>query len=117
MQTRAAGRLGDGPAVGLALTLEKSGFRLGRLKTGTPPRLRSDTVDFSRLAESGGDDPPVPFSFLSEKVWLEAEEQVPCHLTYTNEKVCFCFRFKITIYALDCAACNLVFSTIFLKAL
>ena len=73
--------------MGLALTLERAGFRLGRLKTGTPPRLRRDSIDFSRLRADGGDDPPTPFSFLSPRVWIGAERQVPCHLTHTTEKV------------------------------
>ncbi|PKU26831.1 protein mto1 mitochondrial [Limosa lapponica baueri] len=71
LETHPAGRLGDQPAVGLAQTLEKLGFAVGRLKTGTPPRLAKDTIDFSRLEERAADNPPVPFSFLSEAVWIK----------------------------------------------
>ena len=84
-----AGRMGDAPAVGLAKTLDRLGFKLGRLKTGTPPRIKKDTIHFDNLEMNQGDDPPVPFSFLNEKVWLEREnrDQLPCHITHTNDKV------------------------------
>jgi len=76
------GRLGDAPAAGLSDSLRAHGFELGRLKTGTPPRLLKASIDFSVMEEQPGDDPPTPFSFLSDSVPLP---QVPCHLTYTNE--------------------------------
>ncbi|MBI5519739.1 MAG: tRNA uridine-5-carboxymethylaminomethyl(34) synthesis enzyme MnmG [Desulfovibrio sp.] len=76
------GRLGDAPAQGLSDSLRAHGFELGRLKTGTPPRLLKSSIDFSVMEEQPGDDPPTPFSFLSDGVPLP---QVPCHLTYTNE--------------------------------
>lgn len=82
-----AGRMGDKPSIGLAETLDKLGFRLGRLKTGTPPRLVKHSIDFRYLEEHGNDDPPVPFSFMNERVWLDAEDQVPTYMTYTNEEV------------------------------
>ncbi|XP_030076290.1 5-taurinomethyluridine-[tRNA] synthase subunit MTO1, mitochondrial [Microcaecilia unicolor] len=82
-----AGRLGDQPSVGLAQTLENLGFALGRLKTGTPPRIAKDSVDFSVLEKHTADIPPVPFSFLTDYVWIQPEEQLPCHLTYTSPKV------------------------------
>ncbi len=82
-----AGRVNDKPSIDLALSIEKIGFRMGRLKTGTPPRLDKNTIDFEKLAKSVGDDPPVPFSFMNESVWLKAHEQLPCHMSYTNEKV------------------------------
>lgn len=66
-----AGRLGDQPSIGLAQTLEKLGFAVGRLKTGTPPRLAKDSIDFSILERHMADNPPVPFSFLSEAVWIK----------------------------------------------
>ncbi len=75
------GRLGDPAAQGLSPCLRALGFELGRLKTGTPPRLLRSSVDFSVMAEQPGDDPPRPFSFLNCSVPLR---QVPCHLTYTN---------------------------------
>ncbi|XP_015790169.1 protein MTO1 homolog, mitochondrial-like [Tetranychus urticae] len=79
-----AGRMGDKPSIGLAQTLEKLGLKMGRLKTGTPPRLDLKTIDFSRLEYTLGDDPPNPFSFLNKKVWLSASDQVKTYLTYTS---------------------------------
>ncbi len=78
-----AGRLGDLPSINLSGSLKKHGFSLGRLKTGTCPRLDAKTIDFSSLPEQRGDDPPRPFSFGTEKIILP---QVPCYLTYTNHK-------------------------------
>jgi tRNA uridine 5-carboxymethylaminomethyl modification enzyme len=78
-----AGRHGEAPAVGLSKTLEKYGFPLGRLKTGTPPRLDGRTIDYSALETQPGDDPPQPFSFLTEKI---TTPQTVCHITYTNDK-------------------------------
>ncbi|XP_036236936.1 protein MTO1 homolog, mitochondrial [Molothrus ater] len=86
LETHPAGRLGDQPAIGLAHTLERLGFAVGRLKTGTPPRLAKDTIDFSGLEERAADNPPVPFSFLSEAVWIKPEDQLSCYLTRTNLK-------------------------------
>ncbi|KAH1172540.1 protein MTO1 homolog, mitochondrial [Mauremys mutica] len=82
-----AGRLGDQPSIGLAQTLEKLGFAVGRLKTGTPPRLAKDSIDFSILERHMADNPPVPFSFLSEAVWIKPEDQLSCYRTLTNAKV------------------------------
>ncbi|MBU1040711.1 MAG: tRNA uridine-5-carboxymethylaminomethyl(34) synthesis enzyme MnmG [Proteobacteria bacterium] len=75
------GRLGDPAAEGLSPSLRGLGFELGRLKTGTPPRLLKSSIDFSVMEEQLGDDPPTPFSFLNRAVPLP---QVSCHLTYTN---------------------------------
>ena len=84
-----AGRMDDAPAIGLAQTLDKMKFKLGRLKTGTPPRIKAQTVNYEILESCPGDEPPVPFSFMNEKVWLERENlpQKNCHITHTNEKV------------------------------
>ena len=78
-----AGRIGEKPAVGLALALEKLGLPMGRLKTGTPARLDGRTIDWSVLEEQPGDTPPVPFSFMTDKVLVP---QISCFITYTNDK-------------------------------
>jgi tRNA uridine 5-carboxymethylaminomethyl modification enzyme len=76
-----AGRVGEAPSLGLSRTLRRCGFALGRLKTGTPPRLDGNTIDYAGLDTQPGDDPPVPFSFLSEGI---ATPQIVCHITETN---------------------------------
>jgi len=76
-----AGRAGEGSAEHLSDCMRELGFEVGRLKTGTPPRLDRDTIDFSSLTLQPGDDPPPPFSCRTETIVLP---QVPCHLTYTN---------------------------------
>jgi tRNA uridine 5-carboxymethylaminomethyl modification enzyme len=76
-----AGRVGEKPAVGLADTLARLEFRLGRLKTGTPPRLDGRTIGWSGLEIQHGDDPPPPFSFMTAKV---TTPQIACHITGTS---------------------------------
>jgi tRNA uridine 5-carboxymethylaminomethyl modification enzyme len=76
-----AGRLGDPSSVNLSGSLKKIGFSLGRLKTGTCPRLDAKSIDFSSLPEQRGDEPPNHFSFSKTAIFLR---QVPCHITYTN---------------------------------
>lgn len=80
-----AGRMGEGPSVGLALTLETAGFRVGRLKTGTPPRIDGATVNLDGLEILYGDEKPIPFSFLNDKVWIDNKDQKLAYITHTNE--------------------------------
>ena len=80
-ESRPAGRVGEAPAVGLSRTLERFGFRLGRLKTGTPPRLDGRTIDTSGLAVQEGDDPPEPFSYMTRAI---TGPQIVCHITFTG---------------------------------
>jgi len=76
-----AGRAGEDAAEHLSDCMREFGFEVGRLKTGTPPRLDRDTIAFSVLTPQPGDDPPPPFSFRTERIPMP---QVCCHLTYTN---------------------------------
>jgi tRNA uridine 5-carboxymethylaminomethyl modification enzyme len=80
-QQTPAGRVGDAPAVGLALSLEKQKFNLGRLKTGTPARLDGSTIDWSNLEPQHGDENPVPFSYLTDRITLP---QIACYITHTT---------------------------------
>ncbi len=77
----AAGRAGEAPSLGLAQTLRRAGFALGRLKTGTPPRLDGWTIDWAGLEVQHGDDPPLPFSFLTHSI---TTPQIACHITETT---------------------------------
>lgn len=78
-----AGRVGEKPAIGLARTLERFGFPLGRLKTGTPARLDASTIDWQGLDKQPPDDNPVPFSYMNSEITVP---QIDCHITYTTEK-------------------------------
>lgn len=78
-----AGRAGDFSAEGLSGSLMEYGFHIGRLKTGTCPRLDARSIDFSGLQAQYGDDPPIPFSFSTDHI---VQKQVPCHITYTNPR-------------------------------
>jgi tRNA uridine 5-carboxymethylaminomethyl modification enzyme len=76
-----AGRAGDFAVHGLSESLAQLGFKVGRLKTGTCPRLNSRSIDYSKLQIQFGDEPPNPFSFSNKEI---TQRQVPCHITYTN---------------------------------
>jgi tRNA uridine 5-carboxymethylaminomethyl modification enzyme len=76
-----AGRIGEAPSLGLSNTLYGLGLRMGRLKTGTPPRLDGKTIDWAALEVQPGDDPPVPFSFLTSAILTP---QIECHITRTT---------------------------------
>ncbi len=76
-----AGRVGEAPALGLSERLTAAGFALGRLKTGTPPRLDGRTIDWSALEVQHGDDPPEPFSMMTDRI---TTPQIPCHITWTG---------------------------------
>ncbi len=78
----AGGRAGEGRAERLSARLEELGFRLGRMKTGTPPRVNGETIDYERCVRQPGDDPPRPFSFETERIELP---QLDCWLTWTTE--------------------------------
>jgi tRNA uridine 5-carboxymethylaminomethyl modification enzyme len=78
-----AGRAGEFPSIALSDSLREIGFRMGRLKTGTPPRIDSKTIDFTKTTEQWGDTPPPPFSCSTEAI---TNPQLPCYITYTNER-------------------------------
>lgn len=80
-----SGRMGEAPTVGLSNSLRAAGFSLGRLKTGTPPRLDRSTIDFSALEIQPGDSPPQPFSYLNSRPEIQDAEQLVCWTTHTNE--------------------------------
>lgn len=77
------GRAGDQPSIGLSDQLRELGFEVGRLKTGTPARLDSRSIDFTQLETQYGDDPPLPFSLSTSQITMP---QVPCHIAYTNHR-------------------------------
>ncbi|MCL2480472.1 MAG: tRNA uridine-5-carboxymethylaminomethyl(34) synthesis enzyme MnmG, partial [Spirochaetaceae bacterium] len=80
--TGVSGRIGEPACLGLGLNLRKMGFKIGRLKTGTPARVRRSSLDFSKMEIQEGDKDIVPFSFSREKIEIE---QLPCYMTYTND--------------------------------
>ena len=87
------GRFGEAPARSLSASLAALGLELGRLKTGTPPRLHRDSIDYDKLEEQKGDEIPVPFSYLNEYArqdntsWQPKLRQVSCYLSETNEQI------------------------------
>src|SRR5579875_2537911 len=83
LKNYSAGRAGDFAAMGLSENLAALGFRIGRLKTGTCPRLDARTIDYSELEIQPGDEPPPPFSFRTQRI---VQPQLPCYLTWTNAR-------------------------------
>ena len=79
----AGGRINEPSAENISASLKKLGLELGRLKTGTPPRLDTRTIDYSNLRTQYGDEPPKPFSFSTDKI---NQKQIPCYITHTNQK-------------------------------
>lgn len=84
LENYSGGRAGDPPSVSLSHRLRELPLRVGRLKTGTPPRIDARTIDFTQLTPQFGDNPMPVFSFMGSAD--EHPEQMPCHITYTNEK-------------------------------
>jgi len=82
--TAPGGRAGEGTSSGISEALRRLGFRVGRFKTGTPPRINGRTIDYDKTEIQPGDDEPQPFSFLTDSIDVE---QLPCHISYTNENV------------------------------
>jgi len=82
-RTLGGGRVGEAPSRGLSECLADLGFRVLRLKTGTPPRIHRDSIDFTRMVEQPGDDPPRPFSHFTRSLEVE---QILCHLTHTTAR-------------------------------
>jgi tRNA uridine 5-carboxymethylaminomethyl modification enzyme len=83
-EQRPAGRAGEPPSRALAESLKRVGFTWGRLKTGTPPRLSRASIDFSRFQQERGDEPAVPFSFLTDRI---ERDQITCQVLYTTDRV------------------------------
>ncbi|MFA3783485.1 tRNA uridine-5-carboxymethylaminomethyl(34) synthesis enzyme MnmG [Melioribacteraceae bacterium 4301-Me] len=87
LKSTKGGRYGEAPAVGLTESLLKMGFVAGRLKTGTPPRLKKDSINWSILEEQPGDNPPLPFSLRTDKSKFPVLPQLSCYITYTDKTV------------------------------
>jgi tRNA uridine 5-carboxymethylaminomethyl modification enzyme len=83
LESYSSGRMGEAATFGLSRSLKDAGFKLGRLKTGTPPRLAKQTINFEVLEAQQGDNPPLPFSFLNPEV--SVKDQLLCYSTYTNQ--------------------------------
>jgi tRNA uridine 5-carboxymethylaminomethyl modification enzyme len=87
LKSTSGGRFGEKPATGITESLLKIGFEAGRLKTGTPPRLAKNSINWDAVEEQPGDEDPQPFSYKTDKSSFPFLPQVPCHITYTNETV------------------------------
>src|SRR4030043_106809 len=83
LENFSAGRAGEFPSIGLSDSLRAWGLKMGRLKTGTPPRLDAKTIDFFKTGPQYGDEPPPPFSHITEKI---TNPQLPCFITHTNSE-------------------------------
>src|SRR5208283_5201890 len=83
LETFQAGRAGEFPSIGLSDSLNGLGLKMGRLKTGTPPRLDARSIDFSKTTPQWGDDPAPPFSYSTQTI---TNPQLPCYITYTNRQ-------------------------------
>ncbi len=83
LKTHPAGRGGEAPALGLSASLRELGFLIGRLKTGTPPRLHTRSIDYSKLERQDGENPPKPFSHFTDRI---DNPQLPSWIAYTNER-------------------------------
>ena len=81
-----AGRYGEFASTNLGENLKKLGFRVGRLKTGTTARIDGSTIDFSVMEQQDGDIEPIPFSFHTDRESFQKRKQLPCYITYTNER-------------------------------
>jgi tRNA uridine 5-carboxymethylaminomethyl modification enzyme len=87
LTSTSGGRFGEKPATGITESLVKLGFEAGRLKTGTPPRLKKDSINFDILEVQPGDENPQPFSFSTDRENFPFLPQLPCHITYTHKGV------------------------------
>jgi len=76
MTVKAGGRINSRPSIGLADTLKRLGFNIGRMKTGTPPRIEKQSINFTNLNYQLGDDLPIPFSFMNSSVWLKVNKYI-----------------------------------------
>uniref|UniRef100_A0A1I7UCJ8 Protein MTO1 homolog, mitochondrial n=1 Tax=Caenorhabditis tropicalis TaxID=1561998 RepID=A0A1I7UCJ8_9PELO len=89
MKVWPAGRIGEKSAPEtLSFSLLRHNLELGRLRTGTPPRLMKDSIDFSKFEMVKPDEKPIPFSFLTDNIWIKYEDQLPTYLGHTNEETC-----------------------------
>uniref|UniRef100_A0A0R3RUB7 Protein MTO1 homolog, mitochondrial n=1 Tax=Elaeophora elaphi TaxID=1147741 RepID=A0A0R3RUB7_9BILA len=86
-ESYAAGRLGEKASSKLSETFKRLGFKLGRFRTGTPARLLKKTIDFSKFSPQYPDRKPIPFSFLTEHIWLPYHQQLPSYLGFTNSRL------------------------------
>ncbi|KAF2457321.1 putative mitochondrial translation optimization protein [Lineolata rhizophorae] len=84
MEAYPSGRMGEAATTGLSKSLREAGFKLGRLKTGTPPRLDTKTINYKGLEPQPGDNSPAPFSYMNDRVQVDTEDQLICYATHTN---------------------------------